>query len=148
MYFPDFQAFFFVKSFPVCLIYIFSCHVGLSYSVLQPLLISLDLTSLMLSTPSIIGLLDWNNVYFIVLMVVPGVLVAVKCVSFIYPVLCIRKPNKVEICLYTHGIRLPNRHVWHSEVHSQATRTVLHTSRPAHTGNKSISPLKHPTHIP
>ena len=86
-----------MKSFPVCLIYIFSRHVGLLCSVLQPLLISLDLASFMLSTPSIIRLLDWNNVYFIVLMSVPGVLIALKCVSFIYLVTCRGKPNKVEI---------------------------------------------------
>jgi hypothetical protein len=127
MYFPDFQAFFFffVKSFPVCLIYIFSCHAGLFYSVLQPLLISLDLASLMLSTPSIIRLLDWNNTYF-VLMAVPGVLIALQCVSFIYSVTCVGKPNKAETCLYTTGIRLSNRHVRHSEVHRRHVLSCTH----------------------
>jgi hypothetical protein len=127
MYFPDFPAFFFfVKSFPVCLIYIFSCHAGLFYSVLQPLLISLDLARLMLSTPSIIRLLDWNNTYFIVLMAVPGVLIALQCVSFIYSVTCIGKPNKAEICLCTQGIRLSNRQVRHSEIHRQHVLSCTH----------------------
>lgn len=132
MYFPDFQTFVFVKSFPVCLIYIFSCHVCLFYSVLQPLLISLDLASLMFSTPYIIRLLDWNNMCFIVLMAVPGVLIALQCVSLIYPVTCIGNPNKADICLYTQGIRLSNRHVRHSEVQSGDTYCHAHITLCAH----------------
>jgi len=125
MYFPDFQAFSY-EEFSSLLNLHFSCHAGLFYSVLQPLLISLDLASLMLSTPSIIRLLDWNNTYFIVLMAVSGVLIALQCVSFIYSVTCTGKPNKAEICLYTQGVRLSNRHVRHGEVHRRHVLSCTH----------------------
>jgi hypothetical protein len=54
-------------SFPVCSTYIvLCCLVHLFHPVSQPLLISLDLASLMLNTHSIIRLLDWHNMYCLV----------------------------------------------------------------------------------
>jgi hypothetical protein len=84
--------------------------------------------------------------YFIVLMAVPDVLIALKCVRFIYPVTCIGKPNKVEFSLFIHKASDFRIDTCGTEVHSQASRTVLHTPPSEHTGNKLISPLMHSTH--